>query len=315
MSLPILPAESTFKEQKRNKDDDRESLSLEKGSSIAIDTPAQNAGEYASLHIPWKWKWFALALTCALPIGQTWTDAALGPLKSTLRTELGINNTQYGVIDSAGSIINSIWPLLGGMCLDWFGVSTVSLICTSTIFIGSIIAALAANTGIWRMLVGGHIMMGFGTAVLDSAQHKLFYHFFGASGLAFAFGLESAVAKTISLAAGMSTIPIKETTGWYGWAFWIPVILCGFSLFVNIGYVIWSKTYLPKEFRLTGAREAVLPENRKARFSFKTVMLLPWAFWMLPCTQLFQSEAAGAFGNSATDLIEMRGFTTAVAAF
>lgn len=39
------------------------------------------------------------------------------------------------------------------------------------------------------------------------------------------------------------------------------------------------------------------------------------AFWMLPCTQLFQSEAAGAFGNSATDLIEMRGFTTAVAAF
>ena len=87
------------------------------------------------------------------------------------------------------------------------------------------------------MLVGGHvrllpitrlgwrvdpqseppqIMMGFGTAVLDSAQHKLFYHWFGVSGLALAFGLESAVARTVKLVSGMTTIPIKNNTGWYG---------------------------------------------------------------------------------------------------
>jgi hypothetical protein len=87
------------------------------------------------------------------------------------------------------------------------------------------------------MLVGGHvrllptthlrsqvdpqlqpfqIMMGFGTAVLDSAQHKLFYHWFGVSGLALAFGLESAVARTVKLVSGMTSIPIKNNTGWYG---------------------------------------------------------------------------------------------------
>lgn len=31
-------------------------------------------------------------------------------------------------------------------------------------------------------------------------------------------------------------------------------------------------------------------------------------FWALPMTQILQSEAAGAFGNSATDLITMRGY-------
>lgn len=59
-------------------------------------------------------------------------------------------------------------------------------------------------------------MMGFGTAVLDSAQHKLFYHWFGVSGLALAFGLESAVARTVKLVSGMTTIPIRDNTGWYG---------------------------------------------------------------------------------------------------
>jgi hypothetical protein len=30
---------------------------------------------------------------------------------------------------------------------------------------------------------------------------------------------------------------------------------------------------------------------------------------MLPMTQLLQSEAAGAFGNSSSDLIRMKGYT------
>lgn len=58
--------------------------------------------------------------------------------------------------------------------------------------------------------------MGLGTAVLDSAQHKMFYHWFGYSGLALAFALESSVSRVISLVAGMTTIPIRDRTGWYG---------------------------------------------------------------------------------------------------
>lgn len=58
--------------------------------------------------VPWRYKWLALLAVVFLPVGQVWTDAALGPLKNTLRKELGINNTQYGVIDSASGIINCV---------------------------------------------------------------------------------------------------------------------------------------------------------------------------------------------------------------
>ena len=70
------------------------------------------------LDIAWKYKWLALLCVCAFPLGQncerflaldtirgealglafgvSGTDSALGPLKATLRTELKIDNTQYG---------------------------------------------------------------------------------------------------------------------------------------------------------------------------------------------------------------------------
>jgi hypothetical protein len=39
--------------------------------------------------------------------GVNWADSALGPLRNTLRNEMGINNEQFGVIASADAIINS----------------------------------------------------------------------------------------------------------------------------------------------------------------------------------------------------------------
>jgi hypothetical protein len=39
--------------------------------------------------------------------GMNWANSALGPLRNTLRNEMGINNEQFGVISSADAIVNS----------------------------------------------------------------------------------------------------------------------------------------------------------------------------------------------------------------
>ncbi|WVQ80631.1 hypothetical protein IAT38_002736 [Cryptococcus sp. DSM 104549] len=233
-------------------------------------------------------------------------------------------STQYGVIGSAGAIVNSVWPLIGGICLDWFGINTITLLCTGGIFIGSIVAALAANTGLWRMMVGGHIMMGFGTSVLDSAQHKIFYHYFGAGGLALAFGIEYATANLFLMCSGFSTIPIKDGTGWYGWSFWIPACLCLLSFLVNIYYVLWESRILPSHMRMPNGRAIAIAKRASGPIGVadetsihpRVVLAIPWAFWVLPMTQLFQSQAAyGPLSESATDLIMMKGYSESVAAY
>lgn len=76
--------------------------------------------------------------------------------------------------------------------------------------------------------------------------------------------------------------------------------------------------YIPAEYRLEGTRSRELANTatgKKKKFHYKQLFNLPWAFWMLPMTQVLQSQAAGAFGASATDLITMKGYEEDVAAF
>lgn len=270
----------------------------------------------AAHKIPWKYKILALICVVSLPIGHTWTDASLGPLKNTLRKELGINNTQFGVISASDAIVNSIWPIIGGILLDFFGPNIIVLLCTGVVLFGSILSGLAVNLGLWRLLVGGHILMGFGIAVLDSATQKFFYHWFGVGGLALAFGLESAVSRTVDLVAGMVAIPIRDTTGSYRWTFWISVVFCAFSFVVAIVYILFERLVVPAGHRLTTARGKALAQGLPSKtLSFESILTLPWAFWMLPMTQLLQSGAAGGFNTSSADIIRMRGFTEAVAGY
>ncbi|THY69766.1 MFS general substrate transporter [Aureobasidium pullulans] len=292
--------------------------------SFGFDDPqadAENNPDHdpADETIPWKLKWIALLCFVSFPIGQTWTQSSLGPLKNTLRNELGISNTQFGVVSSADAIVNSVWPIIGGVLLDWFGPNIIVLLCTGIIFIGSILAASATNLGVWRVLTGGHILMGFGIAVLDTAQQKFFFHWFGISGLAFAFGFENAINKTVSLVAGMTAIPIRNSTGWYGWSFWIPAVFCGMSTLFAIAYILFEKYIVPERFRLKSGRQTSISSDDLAQkrkvVSFGTILRLPWAFWMLPMTQLLQSGAAGGFSVSAADIIRMKGYTEAVAGY
>ncbi|KAH7150361.1 major facilitator superfamily domain-containing protein [Dactylonectria estremocensis] len=262
--------------------------------------------------IPWTYKWVALACVIAFPIGQNWTNANLGPLKNTLREELDITNAQFGVIASADSFINSVFPILGGMILDWWGPNPITICCIVIIFIGSVIAAAAIHIAAWRVLVAGHIVMGFGIAILDQAQQKV-------RGLAFAFGLENALSSTVGLVAGMVAIPIKEGTGWYGWTFWVPAFFCCASMLINIAYVFFERNFIPKQFRLTSARAKAVAKshglNVKRTWSWDSLLRLPWQYLMLPGTQILQSGGANGFGVSAADMIRMKGYTEEVAGF
>ncbi|KAF4124452.1 Major Facilitator Superfamily [Geosmithia morbida] len=293
-------------------------VSEEEPEQVLEEVGAGNGAAFNPLDIPLKYKWTALLLVITLPIGHTWTGSALGPLKNTLREELGINNTQFGVISSADAFVNTVFPIIGGLILDWWGPNIITLCCTSIILIGSVVAAVGVQVGIWRLLVSGHVLMGFGIAVLDSATQKFFYHWFGASGLALAFGLESAVSNTVGLVSGMVAIPIRNNTGWYGWTFWIPVVFCAWSLIMNVAYVCYERLVVPPEYRLTPGRDAAITEkylSSKRSFSLNSLLTLPWAYLMLPATQLLQSGAAGGFSTSSADIIFFKGYTEEVAGY
>jgi cyanate permease len=139
---------------------------------VQIDAE-EDAATDRFVQVPRFYRYVALACVVALPIGTNWTQSSLGPLKNTLRNEWGISNAQFGVVSSADAFVNTVFPILGGMILDWWGPNIVTLCCTTIILVGSLIAAGSTINNMWRLLAGGHVLMGFGIAVLDSAQQKV----------------------------------------------------------------------------------------------------------------------------------------------
>ncbi|KAF4973678.1 hypothetical protein FSARC_67, partial [Fusarium sarcochroum] len=71
---------------------------------------------------PLSWKITALVCGVALSWGSSFSENTLGPLKSTLKKQLDITNSQYGAISSATSLVNTILPIIGGWGLDHYGV-------------------------------------------------------------------------------------------------------------------------------------------------------------------------------------------------
>lgn len=208
-------------------------------------------------------------------------------------------------LKARADLVSSIWPFFGGIVLDWVGVETVSPACTSIILFGSLITAGGIRARNWQVVAGGFILRGFGTALLDSCQQVFFHALGGRRGLAFAFGLENAIAEAISLASEAAAVPIYQAHG-LDVVFWIPVAFCAVSVIINFVYIWYAKKVIPAQYRPSSGRDRAKSDNASVKvISFASVWLLPWCFWMLPMTQLLQSGAASGFSVARADIIRL----------
>ena len=130
---------------------------------------------------------------------------------------------------------------------------------------------------------------------------------------------------------------MRDATAFWGWALWIPAIVCFVNLLQNILYVWWVRS-LPSWTRMpTGQQVAMQAReqndlrtelsavNTKASTSRRRVSTLPdWRsllrvprfFWLVVCTQILQAGTVGSFNSLNADIItETRGSTAELAGY
>lgn len=114
---------------------------LDKIDVLAEEEGSQGSGEDAKVvQIPWKYRLTAIVLIILFGTGNTYANFVMGPLKTRLVRELEITSkclgaacwsepyshdpdAQYSVITSAGSLINTLLPIIGGSVIDRYGGS------------------------------------------------------------------------------------------------------------------------------------------------------------------------------------------------
>lgn len=110
--------------------------------------------------------------------------------------------------------------------------------------------------------------------MIESTQSKLYAHWFKGSSLAFVFALDIAWSRITSVFSKASAVPMSEINGWWGWALWIPTIVCA----VNMGLVLaywWFERVVPREYRPALGKDARAKEGwDRRKFSLTTLWRL-----------------------------------------
>ncbi|GAA5885274.1 hypothetical protein JCM6882_009551 [Rhodosporidiobolus microsporus] len=281
------------------------SSSDEKTSSEADSVASKGKAESTTL-IPWQYKGPVLALVIFFEFAVYWNNG-LSSIKATIKQELGVNNSQYGVISSSQSLINSVVPFITGALLDYYGAESCSVIASSFVTVGYFIAAIAATKNSYPGLVVGEVFAGFGDITVRTVMIKISAHWFKGSHLGLALGLAIGVQRAIGVVSKATAAPIAHHSG-YHMFFWISFIFQAVVLCLNAVYFFFERR-VPQEYRAPRGRTAIASSPGERR-SFKrtlsrfwdSVWLLPAFFWLLICTQILQNGVVIAFQTLSADM-------------
>ncbi|KAG0176763.1 hypothetical protein DFQ29_005669 [Apophysomyces sp. BC1021] len=258
-----------------------------------------------------SWKFKALILLCMLtiPVGSHYLDATVGTLKTALKHSMHINNTQFSILLSAVSLVNTLLPLLAGTFVDdtsGFGSIRFTTMVSLLIFVGSLMVSFAATYSNYPLMVGGQIATGLGSGMIVTTQEGILSRWFRDSEIAIIIGVMLCCSRLTKFIAKLTCYPIAHATGSTNTPIYIATLLCALAVAMNGVY--WIAMYRSGRATATG-KELAQPKNHTHHFSGpsstfrwtpKVLLYLPALFWMVPWMQLVMSSVLSSFNDIAT---------------
>ncbi|KAK5365795.1 hypothetical protein LTR20_009597 [Exophiala xenobiotica] len=269
----------------------------------------------AKQDVPLRWKLLSIVLVTAIGFGSQWSSGITGAMKSTLKKELDINNTQFSLLEASEDFMTTALMLLSGVVTDRIGGAGAMLYGNIIYSVGSILVAGAAQVRSYKFMVAGRVVRSLGDVATQVAQYKVFSSWFAPNhGFASTLGFELGIGKIGAFVGKSSANIIAKNTGDFAWVFWVAVIM---NLVTNVmtGVFYWFTKVANRKFR--GSRDPATGERlseKNRKFELRKVVELPWAFWCIQAFSLFETSTAIVFLQNATELAEQRFSTSSITA-
>ncbi|KAG2233913.1 hypothetical protein INT48_004401 [Thamnidium elegans] len=264
-------------------------------------------GDTALANAPWKYKIIALVTALMFPFGSHFSASAISAMKSRLVTNMNISNTQYGVVSAAVSIINTIFPIAGGVFIDIFGSVWGTLAINFMIILGALLTAIAAKIESYPLLVVARVIFGIGSGLIVTMQESLLSKWFRTKHLSIAIGLQLSISRLSSFLGTLVANAVAEAAGDWVWAFWLSFILCCFSIAMNLVYALVVR-HLQGQVILSENEKIAL--KKKKTFKWRSVFKFPLIFWHIILIEFIYAAVWSSFQTIATDLIKKHFGTT-----
>ncbi|CEG75538.1 hypothetical protein RMATCC62417_10563 [Rhizopus microsporus] len=223
-------------------------------------------------------------------------------MKRSIVKELAISNTKYGVISASVSIINTIFPIAGGIFIDMFGSVWGTLAINCMIILGSLLTALAAKYKSYALMVVARVVFGIGSGLIVTMQESLLSKWFRTKHLSIAIGLQLSISRLSTFLGTLVANPVASATGDWVWAFWLSFILCGFSIIMNLIYALVVR-HLRGQVTLTKEEREAL--KQKKTFKWRSIFKFPTIFWHIILIEFIYAAVWSSFQTISTDLVIM----------
>ncbi|KAG2207541.1 hypothetical protein INT47_004291 [Mucor saturninus] len=311
-----------------------------------------NTKEATDITSSWRMKALVLLCMLSLPVGCHYLEATMGTLKTTLKASMSINNTQFSILLSSVTLVNTVLPLIAGIFID--DISSIGSIRATAgvslvIFIGSLLVSIGGHINSYPCMMTGQIVYGLGGGMIVTMQEGILSRWFRDKELAIIIGIILCAARLTKWAAKMVAYPIVNATGSHAFPIHVATIFCGGGLLINLLYwvVMWHKglcsvsgkeitqyrgTYKnefkqldkPKEVHqrddnssyessfISSFRQQ--QQSRNFKWTYPILFYIPKMFWMIPLIQLTMSSVLSSFDDVATEYVEFRYKTTSVMA-
>ncbi|KAF4549628.1 Hypothetical protein D9617_20g026840 [Elsinoe fawcettii] len=257
--------------------------------------------------VPLSWKLMAVALVTAIGFGSQWSSGLTGAMKTTIKKELKINNTQFALLEASEDFMVTALMIVSGIVTDRIGGAGAMLYGNFIYSAGSILVAAAAQTKSYKFMMAGRVVRALGDIATQVAQYKVFSSWFAPNnGFASTIGFELGIGKVGAFAGKSSANIIAQKTGNFAWVFWVAVFM-NLSTNVLTGLFYWFTKVANRKYH--GINDPATGEElaeKSKRFQFKKVLELPWTFWAVMGFSLFETSTAIVFLQNATELAEQR---------
>lgn len=211
---------------------------------------------------------------------------------------------------SAVSIINTVFPIVGGFFIDVCGTVWGTIVVNLMIFTGSLLTAIAAKISSFSLMVVGQVVFGIGSGLIVTMQESLLSKWFRTKYLAFAIGMQLSISRLSTFLGTLVSNPIAIRMNDWVWAFWLALTLCAFSIIMNIVYALVLR-------HLQGnvmSKAEMLKIKAKKTVHVKSVLRFPPYFWLILFIEFVFAAVWTVHQSVATELVQIHFGTTQVVA-
>ena len=177
-----------------------------------------------------RFRFTQLVLVCIVVFSGYFSYDLPGITSEELKTDLGITNTQLGLLFSVYAFPNAVMPLLSGVYYAGSGAWKGVLVIATVIFSGVALVGLGAAHGSFLLMLLGRAVYGLGGESLFIGVDVLATDWFKHAELGLAYGMIQSAGQAGSFAAFYGVPWLSEATGGFVTAYHLGTVLSAVAL-------------------------------------------------------------------------------------